>query len=180
VEFAEKVVGGSVPRNFFPGVEKGIREAAAEGVFAGYPLSDFKATLYDGSFHTVDSNELSFKIAASMALKEGILAAKPVLLEPIMNVSIRVPEAYMGEVNRDLNGRRGRVLGMDIQDGMQVINAHVPQSELFTYATELKSITGGRGTFTSTLDRYDEMPSHLTEKIVEQHRKEREADASGH
>ena len=113
VEFAEKVVGGSVPRNFFPGVEKGIRETAAEGVFAGYPLSDFKATLYDGSFHTVDSNELSFKIAASMALKDGILAAKPVLLEPIMTVAIRVPEAYMGEVNRDLNGRRGRVLGMD-------------------------------------------------------------------
>jgi elongation factor G len=181
VEFAEKVVGGSVPRNFFPGVEKGIRETAAEGVFAGYPLSDFKATLYDGSFHTVDSNELSFKIAASMALKDGILAAKPVLLEPIMNVSIRVPETFMGEVNRDLNGRRGRVLGMDTQDGMQVINAQVPASELFTYATELKSITGGRGTFSSTLDRYDEMPAHLADKVVEAHRKDREADASsGH
>ena len=179
VEFAEKVVGGSVPRNFFPGVEKGIRETAAEGVFAGYPLSDFKATLYDGSFHTVDSNELSFKIAASMALKDGILQAKPVLLEPIMTVEIRVPEAFMGEVNRDLNGRRGRVLGMDSQDGMQVINAHVPQSELFSYATELKSITGGRGTFSATLDRYDDVPAHLAEKIVEQHKKET-ADSSGH
>jgi elongation factor G len=179
VEFAEKVVGGSVPRNFFPGVEKGIREAAAEGVFAGYPLSDFKATLYDGSFHTVDSNELSFKIAASMALKDGIMQAKPVLLEPIMTVEIRVPEAFMGEVNRDLNGRRGRVLGMDSQDGMQVINAHVPQSELFSYATELKSITGGRGTFSATLDRYDDVPAHLAEKIVEQHKKET-ADSSGH
>jgi elongation factor G len=179
VEFAEKVVGGSVPRNFFPGVEKGIRETAAEGVFAGYPLSDFKATLYDGSFHTVDSNELSFKIAASMALKDGILAAKPVLLEPIMNVSIRVPEAFMGEVNRDLNGRRGRVLGMDTADGMQVINAHVPASELFTYATELKSITGGRGTFTSTLDRYDEMPAHLAEKVVAEHKKDA-TEPSGH
>ncbi len=179
VVFAEKVVGGSVPRNFFPGVEKGIREAAAEGVFAGYPLSDFKATLYDGSFHTVDSNELSFKIAASMALKDGILQAKPVLLEPIMTVAIRVPEEFMGEVNRDLNGRRGRVLGMDSQDGMQVINAHVPQSELFTYATELKSITGGRGTFSATLDRYDDVPAHLAEKIVEQHKKET-ADSSGH
>jgi elongation factor G len=114
-----------------------------------------------------------------MALKEGILAAKPVLLEPIMNVSIRVPEAYMGEVNRDLNGRRGRVLGMDTQDGMQVINAHVPQSELFTYATELKSLTGGRGTFSSSLDRYDEMPAHLAEKVVAEHRKESEG-ASGH
>ena len=179
VEFAEKVVGGSVPRNFFPGVEKGIRETAADGVFAGYPLSDFKATLYDGSFHTVDSNELSFKIAASMALKDGILQAKPVLLEPIMNVAIRVPEAFMGEVNRDLNGRRGRVLGMDTQDGMQVITAHVPQSELFTYATELKSITGGRGTFSATLDRYDDVPAHLAEKIVEAHKKET-ADSASH
>jgi elongation factor G len=179
VEFAEKVVGGSVPRNFFPGVEKGIRETAAEGVIAGYPLSDFKATLYDGSFHTVDSNELSFKIAASMALKDGIMQAKPVLLEPIMNVEIRVPEAFMGEVNRDLNGRRGRVLGMDTQDGFQVISAHIPQSEIFSYATELRSLTGGRGTFSATLDRYDEMPSHLAEKVVAEHRKET-ADSSGH
>jgi len=180
VEFAERVVGCSVPRNFFPGVEKGVRETAAEGVLAGYPLSDFKATLYDGSFHTVDSNELSFKIAASMALKDGVLAAKPVLLEPIMTVEIKVPEAFMGEVNRDLNGRRGRVLGMDSKDGFQVISAHVPQSELFTYATELKSLTGGRGTFSSTLDRYDEMPAHLAEKIIEAHKKDHDAEASGH
>ncbi len=179
VEFSEKVVGGSVPRQFFPGVEKGVRETAAEGVFAGYPLSDFKATLYDGSFHTVDSNELSFKIAASMALKDGILAAKPVLLEPIMTVEIKVPEAFLGEVNRDLNGRRGRVLGMNSRDGFQIISAHVPQSELFTYATELKSITGGRGTFSSTLDRYDELPAHLADKVAEQHRKDADSSA-GH
>jgi len=179
VAFAEKVVGGSVPRQFFPGVEKGIRETAAEGVVAGYPLSDFKATLYDGSFHAVDSNELSFKIAASMALKDGIMAAKPVLLEPIMTVEIRVPEAFMGEVNRDLNGRRGRVLGMDTRDGLQVIAAHVPQSELFSYATELRSITGGRGTFSSTLDRYEEVPAHLAERVIEAHKKTAEAGA-GH
>jgi elongation factor G len=179
VEFAEKVVGGSVPRQFFPGVEKGVRETAAEGVVAGYPLSDFKATLYDGSFHTVDSNELSFKIAASMALKDGIMAAKPVLLEPIMTVEIRIPEAFMGEVNRDLNGRRGRVLGMDSRNGFQIINAHVPQSELFSYATELRSLTGGRGTFSATLDRYDEMPAHLAEKVVSEHKKDSEASA-GH
>jgi elongation factor G len=179
VAFAERVVGGSVPKNFFPGVEKGIRETAAEGVLAGYPLSDFKATLYDGSFHAVDSNELSFKIAASMALKEGVLQAKPVLLEPIMTVTVRVPEEFMGEVNRDLNGRRGRVLGMDTQDGMQMIQAHVPQSELFSYATELRSITGGRGTFTSTLDRYEEVPAHLAEKVIDAHRKTVEASA-GH
>ena len=179
VEFAEKVVGGSVPRQFFPGIEKGIRETASEGVVAGYPLSDFKATLYDGSFHTVDSNELSFKIAASLALKDGVHQAKPVLLEPIMTVAVRIPEAFMGEVNRDLNGRRGRVLGMDTDGGMQVINANVPQAELFSYATELRSITGGRGTFSATLDHYEEVPAHIAEKVIEQHRRETEA-ASGH
>jgi elongation factor G len=177
VEFAERVVGGSVPRQFFPGVEKGIRETASEGVVAGYPLSDFKATLYDGSFHNVDSNELSFKIAASMALKEAVHNASPALLEPIMEVHVRVPEAYMGEVNRDLNGRRGRVLGMDTDGGMQVISAHVPQAELFSYATELRSLTGGRGTFTSTLDHYEDVPSHLAERIIQDHRKELESNS---
>ena len=175
VEFAEHVVGGTVPKNFFPGVEKGIRESAAEGVLAGYPLSDFKATLYDGSFHAVDSNELSFKIAASMALKAGVLECKPALMEPIMTAQIRIPEIYMGDVNRDLNGRRGRVLGMDTKDGMQVITASVPQAELFSYATELRSITGGRGTFTATLDRYEDVPQHIAEKVIEAHRKVVEA-----
>jgi elongation factor G len=175
VEFAERVVGGTVPKNFFPGVEKGIREAAAEGVLAGYPLSDFKATLYDGSFHAVDSNELSFKIAASMALKSGVLECKPALMEPIMTVEIRIPEIYMGDVNRDLNGRRGRVLGMDTKDGQQVITASVPQAELFTYATELRSLTGGRGTFTAVLDRYEDVPAHIAEKVIEAHKKAQEA-----
>ncbi len=179
VEFAERVVGGSVPKGFFPGVEKGIREAAAEGVLAGYPLSDFRATLYDGSFHTVDSNELSFKIAASMALKDGVHQAKPALLEPIMVVEIRIPEAYMGEVNRDLNGRRGRVLGMDTDGDMQIISAHVPQAELFSYATELRSLAQGRGSFTATLDHYEDVPSHIAEKVIESHRKQLEA-TGGH
>lgn len=178
VEFAERIVGGSVPKGFFPGIEKGIREAAHEGVLAGYPLSDFRATLYDGSFHTVDSNELSFKIAASMALKKGVMDCRPALLEPIMAVTVTVPEAYMGDVNRDLNTRRGRVLGMDVAgDGMQVVSAHVPQAELFTYATELRSLTHGRGTFRSELDHYDEVPAHIAEKVIEVHR--REVEASG-
>ena len=179
VEFAERVVGGSVPKGFFAGVEKGIREAAEGGVLAGYPLSDFKATLYDGSFHPVDSNEMAFKIAASMALKDGVHHAKPALLEPIMAVEIRIPEAYMGEVNRDLNGRRGRVLGMDTDGDMQIISAHVPLAELSSYATELRSLTQARGSFTMALDHYDDVPGHIAEKVIEIHRKEVEA-AGGH
>jgi elongation factor G len=179
VEFAERVVGGSVPKGFFAGVEKGIREAAEGGVLAGYPLSDFKATLYDGSFHPVDSNEMAFKIAASMALKDGVHHAKPALLEPIMEVEIRVPEAYMGEVNRDLNGRRGRVLGMDTIGELQVISALVPQAELFNYATELRSLAQGRGSFSATHHHYEDVPGHIAEKVIESHRKEVEA-AGGH
>lgn len=179
VEFAERVVGGAVPKGFFAGVEKGIREAAEGGVLAGYPLSDFKATLYDGSFHPVDSNEMAFKIAASMALKDGVQHARPALLEPIMAVEIRIPEAYMGEVNRDLNGRRGRVLGMDTDGEMQIISAHVPLAELASYATELRSLAQGRGSFTATLDHYADVPGHIAEKVIEVHRKELEA-AGGH
>jgi elongation factor G len=179
VEFAERIVGGSVPKGFFAGVEKGIREAAEGGVLAGYPLSDFRATLYDGSFHAVDSNEMAFKIAASMALKDGVQHAKPALLEPIMAVEIRVPETYMGEVNRDLNGRRGRVLGMDTAGDMQVISAHVPLAEMSNYATELRSLAQGRGSFTMSLDHYDDVPGHIAEKVIESHRKEIES-AGGH
>ena len=168
----ERQAGARDPHGQAHGIEK--------GPLAGYPLSDFKATLFDGSFHTVDSNELSFKIAASMALKEGVQQAKPALLEPIMLVEIRVPDAYMGEVTRDLNGRRGRVLGMDSVDGMQVITAHVPQAELFNYATELRSLAQGRGTFTATLDHYEDVPSHLAEKVIAEHRKTVEAGHGGH
>ncbi len=179
VEFAERVVGGAVPKGFFAGVEKGIREAAEGGVIAGYPLSDFRATLYDGSFHAVDSNEMAFKIAASMALKDGVHHAKPALMEPIMTVEIRVPERYLGEVNRDLNGRRGRVLGMESGGDIQIISALVPQAELFNYATELRSLAHGRGSFSATFDHYDDVPGHIAEKVIEAHRRDVEA-AGGH
>jgi elongation factor G len=173
VEFETKVVGGVVPRQFFPGVEKGVRAVAEKGPMAGYPVIDFKAVLYDGSFHTVESDELSFRLAASLATRKGIAESDPVLLEPIMDVEVRVPEAYMGEVNRDLNTRRGRLLGMDADGGLQVLRAQVPQAELFTYATELRSITGGRGTFSATLAQYEEVPSHIAQKIIEAHKAEK-------
>jgi elongation factor G len=175
VEFHEKIVGGSVPRQFWAGVEKGVRDIAEKGPLAGYPVIDFKATLYDGSFHTVDSDELSFRQAAHLATRKGIQEASPVLLEPIMDVEVRVPEAYMGDVNRDLNTRRGRVLGMDSNDGVQVVRAHVPQAELFTYATELRSLTGGRGAFRATLDHYEEVPSHVAQKVIDLHKKDEAA-----
>ncbi len=175
VVFTEKVVGGVVPRNFFPGVEKGVRDVAEKGPIAGYPVIDFKATLYDGSYHTVDSDELSFRLAGALATRQGISDAQPVLLEPIMEVEVRVPETYMGDVNRDLSTRRGRVLGMDSEDGLQTVRALVPQSELFTYATELRSITGGRGTFRQNLAQYEEVPSHEAQKVIDAHRKEQAA-----
>jgi elongation factor G len=177
VAFDTRIVGGSVPRQFWPGVEKGVRDVAEKGPLAGNPVIDFKATLYDGSFHTVDSDEMSFRQAAHLAMRKGLIEAQPVLLEPIMDVEVRVPEEYMGDVNRDLNTRRGRVLGMEAADGnLQVVRAHVPQAELFTYATELRSFTGGRGQFTATLDHYEEVPAHVAQKIIDAHKKE-EAEA---
>jgi elongation factor G len=174
VEFATKVVGGVVPKQFFPGVEKGVRAVAQKGPTAGYPVIDFKALLYDGSFHTVDSDELSFRLAGMQATRKGIAESNPILLEPIMEVEVRVPEAYMGEVNRDLNTRRGRLLGMDAADGQQILSAHVPQAELFSYATELRSITGGRGTFSAKLAQYEQVPSHVAQKVIEAHQAEEE------
>ena len=166
-------MGGVVPRQFWPGVEKGVRDVAEKGPMAGYPVIDFKADLYDGSFHTVDSDELSFRLAGRWPRARASRSRDPVLLEPIMDVEVRVPEAYMGDVNRDLNTRRGRVLGMDCRWRAQVVRAHVPQAELFNYATELRSITGGRGTFTATLAQYEEVPSHVAQKIIEAHKSEK-------
>ncbi len=174
VQFEERVVGGSVPRNYYPAVEKGVREAAVRGVIAGYPLVDFKAVLYDGSYHTVDSSEMSFKIAASLGLQNAVREARPVLLEPIHEVEVLVPEELMGDVLGDLNSRRGRILGMETAGrGLQRIRAHVPLAELFRYATELRSMTGGRGRFTSRFYQYEEVPSHIAQKVIESTKEEK-------
>jgi elongation factor G len=173
VEFEEEVVGGSVPKNFIPAVEKGIYEAAQEGVLAGYPLVDVRAVLYDGKFHEVDSSEMSFKIAGREALKSGVLVANPALLEPIVTMTVTVPEQYMGDVIGDLNSKRARVLGMEQTRGLASISATAPLSEVQRYATDLRSITQGRGTFTMTFDHYEEVPSHIMSSIIEKAKKEK-------
>lgn len=173
-EFEDKIVGGVIPRQYIPGVEKGIVAAMKEGYLAGYPITDMKVTLYDGSFHTVDSSELAFKMAASKALKEGMSRADPVLLEPIMNVEVIVPEQFMGDVIGDLNSKRGRILGMNSKGGMQVVNAQVPLAEMSRYSIDLRSITGGRGIFSMEFSHYEEVPEHIAQKIIEESKKEKE------
>ena len=173
--FEEEVFGGAVPRNYFPAVEKGLVESIEHGVLAGYPVVNLKAILYDGSYHPVDSNEMAFKIAASLAFKKGMEAANPILLEPVMKVEVLVPENYMGDVMGDMNKRRGRILGMEPQaDGSQLIIAEAPQVELFEYAIDLRSMTQARGSFTMEFLRYDEVPREISEKIIEEAKAEKE------
>ncbi|MDI6799791.1 MAG: elongation factor G [Actinomycetota bacterium] len=168
-EFENKIFGGSVPKQYIPAVEKGLREAMAEGVLAGHEAVDIKATLHDGSFHPVDSSEMAFKIAASMAFKKGVAEASPVLLEPILNVEVLVPEAYMGNVIGDLNSKRGRILGMEpTEDGFELVRASVPEAEMKRYATELRSLAHGRGSFSFEFARYEEVPKDLADRIVEE------------
>ena len=167
-EFAQKVVGGSVPREYIPAVEKGCRQALAEGVLAGYPVVDIRATLFDGSYHAVDSSGLSFELAGSHALSDGIQQANPVILEPVMLAAVTVPESDTGDVMGDLNGKRARILGMTpMGGGITVIEAQVPQAEMLRYATELRSQTQGRGTFTIKFDHYSQVPGHLVQRIVD-------------
>ncbi|HTQ54313.1 MAG TPA: elongation factor G [Bryobacteraceae bacterium] len=165
-EFVNEIYGGSVPKEYIKPVETGVQEALEGGVLAGYPMSDVKVTLYDGSYHEVDSSEMAFKIAGSLALKEAVRKAKPVLLEPIMSVEVVVPEEYMGDVIGDLNSRRGRIEGMELRGTTQIIKSMVPLSEMFGYATELRSRTQGRGSFTMHFGKYEEVPSALSEEIV--------------
>ena len=168
-EFGNRIVGGVVPKQYIPAVEKGLREAMNEGVLAGYPVVDMKATLVDGSYHTVDSSEMAFKVAASQALKRAFPEANPILLEPILEVEVVVPDEYMGDVMGQITSKRGHVLGMDSNNGMQQLRAQVPQAEMFHYATELRSITQGRGRFSSKLDHYAEVPHNVAEKVIAEH-----------
>ena len=165
--FAENVFGGSVPKNFFPAVEKGLREACAHGPLAGYPVVNLKAVLYDGSYHPVDSSEIAFKTAAQLAYKAALPEANPVLLEPVGELKVTVPDSYMGDVIGDLNKRRGRVMGMDpTGDGNQVISAEVPMAEMGSYAIDLRSMTQSRGSFTFHFVRYEDCPPAAQEKAI--------------
>ncbi|MDO9508020.1 MAG: elongation factor G [Thermovirgaceae bacterium] len=165
-KFEDKVVGGSVPKSFIPAVEKGLKEAVQKGVLAGYPCVDFKASLFFGSYHDVDSSEMAFKIAASMAYKKGIAEAVPVILEPIMNIEVVVPEDYLGDVMGDFNSRRGKIMGIDSRGRLQVVKAQVPLAEMFRYAIILRSMTSGRGNFTMEFSRYEEVPQEIAKKII--------------
>ncbi len=165
-EFVNQIVGGVIPKEFIPAVDSGIQEAMDSGVLGGYPVVDIKVTLYDGSYHEVDSSEMAFKIAASMALREALQKAKPVLLEPVMKVEVIVPEEYMGDVIGDLNSRRGRIEGMEPRDGVQVVRAFVPLGEMFGYATDLRSKTQGRAVYTMQFDHYAAVPNNIAEKIL--------------
>lgn len=174
-EFSEDVFGGSVPRNFWPAVEKGIRDSLDHGALAGYPVVNIKATLFDGSYHDVDSNEMAFRLAAMVAFKKGMEAAKPILLEPVVKAEISIPEVYMGDVMGDMNKRRGRILGMEQQDdGTQKITAEAPHAEMFQYAIDLRAMTQARGSFTMEFIRYDEVPHLISEKIIADSKIEKE------
>jgi elongation factor G len=165
-QFADKVVGGTIPRNFIPAVEKGVNESVHEGPLGGFPVVDVRATVYDGSYHPVDSSEICFKIAGDQAFKKGLLAGQPVLLEPIVTITVKVPETYTGDIISDLNTKRARVHGMNPGGGYNLIEAQVPLAEVVRYSIDLKSITQGRGTYTMKFNHYEEVPSHITQKIV--------------
>jgi elongation factor G len=173
-EFVDKIVGGVIPKNYIPAVEAGIREAMQKGILAGFPCVDFRTTLDFGSYHAVDSSEMAFKTAGSLAFKNAAAEANAVLLEPIMKVSVKAPDDATGDIMGDMNSRRGRVLGMDSEDDKQIINALVPMSEMLRYAPDLGSMTGGRGTFTMEFEQYDEVPPDLAKKIIDQVNSEKE------
>lgn len=168
-EFIDKIVGGSIPKNYIPSVEKGVVQAMSEGAVAGYPIEDVRVILCDGSYHEVDSSDMAFQIAGAMALRKAIIEAGPVLLEPIMDVDIMIPEEYLGAISGDVNSRRGRIMGMDIKGKSQIVKAQVPQSEMFTYANDLRSLTGGRGSYTMRYSHYEGVPHKIASGIIAQY-----------
>lgn len=172
-EFVDKVVGGRIPRNYIPAVEKGVNEAVQEGVLARYPVTDIKATVYDGSYHPVDSSEICFKIAGAGALKKGLSQAQPILLEPIMNIKVRIPESFTGDIIGDLNTKRARVQGLNPEGGTNVIEAQVPLAEILRYSIDLKSITQGRSSYTVDFSHYEEVPPHIAQKIIAERQAEK-------
>ncbi len=175
-EFVNKIVGGVVPRQYIPAVEKGVKQAMEEGVIAGYPVVDIKVTIYDGSYHTVDSSEMAFKIAGSMAFKQGAQKASPVLLEPVMNVEIIVPEDVMGSITGDINSRRGRIMGMEPKGSNQVVKAQIPLAEMLKYATELRSLTAGRGAYHMEFSHYEETPAKTAQGIIAKYQESKQAE----
>ena len=178
-EFVDDIFGGSIPRQFVPAVEKGIQDSRQRGYLAGFPVVDFRVTVFDGSYHDVDSNELSFKMAGSLAFKDAMTRARPTILEPIMDVEVYAPSDYAGDLMGDLNGRRGRIGGMDTRGGTTVIKAQVPMAEMLTYEQHLTSATGGRGSYHMEYSHYDEVPSHLQTKIIAAAKAERAGVESG-
>jgi elongation factor G len=172
-EFVDEIVGGAIPRQYIPAVEKGIREAMPRGILTGSPVVDFRITLFDGSYHDVDSSEMAFKIAASMGFKDALAKARPVLLEPVMHLEVTVPDESMGDVIGDLNSRRGKVLGVDPKPPNQVIRAEVPMAEVLKYAPDLRSMTSGRGDFHMSFAHYEEVPPHLSERVIKDVREQR-------
>ena len=165
-EFINEVTGGAIPREYIPAVDKGIQEALEAGVVAGYPVQDIKVTLYDGTYHEVDSSEMAFKIAGSMAIKKAMRAASPILLEPIFKVEVTTPEEYMGDVIGDLNSRRGQVSGMTDRNNAKIINAQVPLAQMFGYATDLRSKTQGRASYSMEFEKYVQVPNNIAQQIV--------------
>ncbi len=178
-QFANEIFGGSIPRNYVPAVEKGVQEARQRGFLAGFPMIDIKATVFDGSYHNVDSSEMAFKIAATLAFKKAMAIAQPTLLEPLMDVEVTAPEECMGDLMGDLNSRRGKVQGMTPMGANQMIRAQVPMAEMLTYMPTLNSITGGRGSYTMAMSHYEEVPAHLLPKIIEEHKKKVEEEEEG-
>jgi elongation factor G len=170
-EFVDEVVGGAIPKALVGSCEKGVKNAMAKGIIAGYPVTDVRVIVYDGKTHPVDSKDIAFQIAAAHAFKESFEKAKPCILEPIMNVELTVPEENMGDITGSLSSRRGRVQGMNPEGGMQVVRAQVPLEEMYKYANELKSLTAGRATYTMTFSHYEIVPSNITQKIIEEKKK---------